>query len=93
MPKIQVDDILIRKKQDEDATVVVDGVILKGKRNGDSFNRKYKVLYIGNCGRAGLYSLGTGSDLFCTLFKDWSSFEVLRDGKYIGRAEHYRSKV
>lgn len=88
MPQIKVDDILIREQQMEERSVCVDGVWVRGTKYGDPWRRKYKVLAIGNCGRVGLRSLGAGSDLLCTNFKDWSTFCVIRNGEDIGQAEH-----
>jgi len=91
MPQIQVGDIIERQRQDQETTVLINEVWLRGRQNGDGWDRKYRVEFIGNCGRVGLRSLGAGSDLWCALFCDWSTFSIMRHGECCGSAEHYRT--
>ncbi len=91
MPQIQVGDIIDRPPQDAETTILINGVWLRGRKNGDSYHRKYEVIEIGNCGRVSLRSLGAGADMGCAMFRDWSGFSVLRHGENIGSAEHYRT--
>lgn len=92
MPQIQINDIIERDRQDHEVTLLIGDVNVKGRKNGDPWDRKYLVNSIGNCGRVMLTSLSNGSNLYCALFKDWSTFDLIRNDTCIGKAEHYRTK-
>lgn len=91
MPLIQVGDEIKRDRQNYPTMVLYEGVWIKGKKNGDPYERHYCVEAIGNCGRVCLTDLTSHqSNLYCALFRDWSTFDLWREGFCIGSAEHTR---
>ena len=81
MAQVQVGDHLKRGPQDPK---------IYGRSSFDPWDRHYVITAIGNCGKVCLKSLGDGVDGYCTLFRDWRTFSLWRNGTSLGIAEHYR---